>query len=456
MKKQIQILIALLALSFAAWGQSDRVKTVEVPDSASMIVFDNTGTNIDSNTVQGAIEQLGALTPRFTPGIIPMTQQGDSLLTEDRTRLNWNSYYNRMELGSYPAEGSNNYIGIPLWHQNGSAFSETFLGPGELYVNNWITGTQQFLDGIELLASGSGGRTYRRHNSAITTLTAVPNNALLSQIRFKNNYGTGDASQITPFGIYHVSTTGTSRTGGRLYFSIATSNPITYADVTSPGNVYMYFDRATRAVSLNNTYNGTSRDDSSIETPTRPTYTTANGIILQAPIGKFQVENRVTNTTQGLQTTLDSIFSAIPKHSATLYQSTLRQYTFTQDTITIDTLSNALMTDSITQDTGYIRNISSDTMRWQVSYNFFRDSDEDALTSFMDITTDGGDIPEAIPGSRAYSEQAVTNGTQHAGPTFTVDVPPGAALRLCVYSISAAAGVDISDMTISVEEIYRE
>lgn len=185
-----------------------------------------------------------------------------------------------------------------------------------------------------------------------------------------------------------------------------------------------------------------------------------NSDIIHPNVTFVKIDYGYTNPTniqhEDTQTILDSLFQVIPKQSATIYQSTLRQYTFTQDTITIDTLSNALMTDSITQDTGYIRNISSDTMRWQVSYNFFRDSDEDALTSFMDITTDGGDIPEAIPGSRAYSEQAVTNGTQHAGPTFTVDVPPGAALRLCVYSISAAAGVDISDMTISVEEIYRE
>lgn len=168
-----------------------------------------------------------------------------------------------------------------------------------------------------------------------------------------------------------------------------------------------------------------------------------------------------TNTQyEDTQTILNSLFAAIPKHSATLYQSTLRQYTFptlaTVDTIIIDTLSNALMTDSITQDTGYIRNISSDTMRWQVSYNFFRDSDEDALTSFMDLTTAGTDSPEAIPGSEAYSEQAVANGTQHAGQTFTVDVPPGDAIRLCVYGSAPAAGVDISDLTISVQEIYRE
>lgn len=170
--------------------------------------------------------------------------------------------------------------------------------------------------------------------------------------------------------------------------------------------------------------------------------------------------NPVSNVETTLQVTLDSLFSIIPKHSATLYQSTLRQYTFptpaTVDTITIDTLSNALITDSITQDTGYIRNISYDTMRWQVSYSFFRDSDEDALSSFIDLTTDGTDAPEAIPGSRAYSEQAVANGTQHAGPTFTVDVPPGDAIRLCVYGSSVAAGVDISDLTISVQEIYRE
>lgn len=63
MKKQIQILIALLALSFAAWGQSDRVKTVEVPDSASMVIFDTTGTNILGTDVQEAIEESNPLYP---------------------------------------------------------------------------------------------------------------------------------------------------------------------------------------------------------------------------------------------------------------------------------------------------------------------------------------------------------------------------------------------------------
>lgn len=63
MKKQIQILIALLALSAAAWGQSDRVKTVETPDSASMVIFDTTGTNILGTDVQEAIEESNPLYP---------------------------------------------------------------------------------------------------------------------------------------------------------------------------------------------------------------------------------------------------------------------------------------------------------------------------------------------------------------------------------------------------------
>lgn len=171
----------------------------------------------------------------------------------------------------------------------------------------------------------------------------------------------------------------------------------------------------------------------------------------------YGYQNPINNQFESTQTILDSVFAAIPKQSATLYQETLRQYAFTSgDTILIDTLTNALITDSITQDTGYIRNISSDTVRWQVSYNFFRDSDEDPLTTFIDLTTDGSDDPEAIEGSRAYSEQAVAQGVQHVGQTFTVDVPPGDAIRLCTYGSGVAAGVTVSDITISVTEIYRE
>lgn len=56
--KKIQILIALLALSFAVSAQSDRVKTVETRDSASLVIFDNTGTGYNGTNVQAALEEL--------------------------------------------------------------------------------------------------------------------------------------------------------------------------------------------------------------------------------------------------------------------------------------------------------------------------------------------------------------------------------------------------------------
>lgn len=180
------------------------------------------------------------------------------------------------------------------------------------------------------------------------------------------------------------------------------------------------------------------------------------------PDVKFiKIEYGYTNPTNSLsedtQAILDSIFNAIPKQSAQFFQETTRQYAFSSgDTVAIDTLSNYLLTDSISQDTGYIRNISSDTMRWQVSYNLFKDSDEDALSSFFDLTTDGTDSPEAIPGSRATTEQSAVAGIPAPGPSFFVDVPPGDAIRLMCYSIPSATFVDVVDLSISVLEVYRE
>jgi len=50
--------IALLALSCVVSAQSDRVKTVEVPDSASLVIFDSIGTTIIADNVQDAIEYV--------------------------------------------------------------------------------------------------------------------------------------------------------------------------------------------------------------------------------------------------------------------------------------------------------------------------------------------------------------------------------------------------------------
>mgnify|MGYP001343293601 CR=1 FL=1 len=56
--KYFWILIALLALSFAVSAQSDRVKTVETRDSASLVIFDTTGTEYNGVSVQEALEEL--------------------------------------------------------------------------------------------------------------------------------------------------------------------------------------------------------------------------------------------------------------------------------------------------------------------------------------------------------------------------------------------------------------
>ena len=57
MNRKFYIIIALLALSFHLAGQSDRVKTVEVPDSASIISVDTAGNNISGTNVQEALEE---------------------------------------------------------------------------------------------------------------------------------------------------------------------------------------------------------------------------------------------------------------------------------------------------------------------------------------------------------------------------------------------------------------
>lgn len=236
----------------------------------------------------------------YTPGILPVTGNNGtrSSITELPLRLNYNYAYNRIELGTYPAEGASSITGILQFHDNGPSFQETAYLPGQMYINNWVTSSTRFLQGIELLATGGSGSVYARNNLVqSTSFSAVPDNVILNQIRFKNNYNTLSSGQITPFAFTHVSTTGTSLTGGQLYLTYAsTSN---YADITDPAKRYMRFDRNTRAVDLNNTYNGSTRNDSATDPPTRPLYTNANGEIRQAPLDSFLVYNSVsaTNTT---------------------------------------------------------------------------------------------------------------------------------------------------------------
>jgi len=72
--KKVQILIAMLALSFSLHSQSDRVHTVQVPDSASMIIFDTAGTQILGTDVQEAIEESN---PIYTNHVF-LSQDGDN------------------------------------------------------------------------------------------------------------------------------------------------------------------------------------------------------------------------------------------------------------------------------------------------------------------------------------------------------------------------------------------
>lgn len=377
------ILIALLGLSFsAAWGQRERVKTVEVPDSASMVVFDTIGNNIYGTNVQEAIEYAFSKNGVYT---------GSDTLTQDNTIVKMDASNNQTfgigNFSDWPNIASSEvgfYVSPNYWGQIGTIWGDSGNNTvvEERYANNFNSPSFQFVAG-----DFDGFPSSNKSASIIGRVGSTQNELAFSFTRGIDNQS---GIRITADSFSMIG----KRSGIEFLYNFPETSP-------AIGDVVGDID-----------------GDGTLE------------------------------------------FFQLRLEGATCYQSTLRQYVFptpaTVDTIIIDTLTNALITDSIAQDIGYIRNISSYTMRWQISYNFFRDSDEDPLTSFIDLTVDGTDTPEAIPGSRAYSEQAVANGTQHAGQTFMVDVPPGQAIRLCVYGAAAALGVDISDLTISVEEIYRE
>ncbi len=150
----------------------------------------------------------------------------------------------------------------------------------------------------------------------------------------------------------------------------------------------------------------------------------------------------------------------LTRQNAIYYEDEEREYTLATtgaDTIiTVDTMSLAIGTDSISLDAGLIENLKSDTVRWQVSYDFFYDSDEDACYSLIDLTTDGTEVPDAIPGSAARAEQVSPFGAQMPGRTFHVDVPPGQKIRLCVKgNVGSAIQMNISYLTVSINEINR-
>ena len=166
------------------------------------------------------------------------------------------------------------------------------------------------------------------------------------------------------------------------------------------------------------------------------------------------------NFTTGSTVNVIAHLTDIPDQNATYYEETERQYTLSitgADTlITIDTLSAAIATDSISISNGLIENLRSDTVRWQVRYDFFFDSDEDPCYALMDLTTDGTEEGVAIPGSAARAEQVSASGGQMPGRTFHVDVPPGEKIRLCVKgSVGVSTSMNISYLTISIQEINR-
>jgi len=148
----------------------------------------------------------------------------------------------------------------------------------------------------------------------------------------------------------------------------------------------------------------------------------------------------------------------LDKQSATFYEEVERQYTLgtspAADTvITIDTIGVAFAADSISIDAGLITNDRSTTVTWMVHYDFTYNSDEDPCYSFFDLTTDGSDVPVAIAGSKAYSEQVSILNSQHPGRSFLVNVPSGQAIRLCVKgNVLAATEMNISHLTITIQE----
>lgn len=148
----------------------------------------------------------------------------------------------------------------------------------------------------------------------------------------------------------------------------------------------------------------------------------------------------------------------LDKQYATFYEKELREYTLgtspAADTvITIDTIGVAFAADSISISDGLITNDRSTTVTWLVHYDFTYNSDEDPCYSFFDLTTDGSEVPAAIAGSSAYSNQVSILGTQHPGRSFLVSVPAGQAIRLCLKgNILAATEMNISYLTITIEE----
>ena len=167
------------------------------------------------------------------------------------------------------------------------------------------------------------------------------------------------------------------------------------------------------------------------------------------------------NFTTGSTVNVIAHLTDIPDQNATYYEEIERQYTLTTtgaDTIiTVDTLTLALATDSISMSSGLIENLKADTVRWQVRYDFYYLSDEDACFALLDLTTDGTETPAAIPGSAARGEQVSLNGGQMPGRTCLVDVPPGQKIRLCVKgNVGVATSMDISFLTITINEINRE
>lgn len=99
MNRKFYIIIALLALSFHLSGQSDRLKTVETRDSASMVAFDTTGTSLSGTNVQEAIVELDGNTSGFSPGSIIFTGL-EGKLAESNYRLFYDSMNTTLMIGA--------------------------------------------------------------------------------------------------------------------------------------------------------------------------------------------------------------------------------------------------------------------------------------------------------------------------------------------------------------------
>jgi len=594
--KKIQILIALMALSFAAWGQAERVKTVETPDSASLVVFDTTGNNISATNVQTAIEELSNI--NYGRILYVSKSQGNNTIAEpgnpEKPWIDpWSARDSAVSGDVIYVFGKNRYTrgtdftSGNLWKDGVSYFFEhgntiDVNNPGNvaflidptndnencnIYGHLRIERAQYFnltfdracSAEIELQYIGGTGYFFEVDTSNLSLSIDSATSSLRPLLRFRNLSGNNIEARINYSNINAFSGTSDfgliqsgantlaensnvyvkikNHAGNSAIFTHSGPNKVEGCNFyISADNIFNSYSGTESATLFRSSYGVTdtlinsniyiAANNSKTRKPiyidqfasATPYFKNSeitmfcnscetdktkflfldgfdlngstflisgnydgagnvNDIVVDSMIisgvfeGDFIGASGVVFSVDAYKKNGDISSSNVkfrkydeygykPQHSATFYQSTIRQYTFptpaTVDTITIDTLSNALITASIAQDTGYIRNISSDTVRWSVSYSLFRDSDEDPLTTFIDITTDGTDDPEAIEGSRAYSEQTVAQGVQHAGQTFTVDVPPGDAIRLCTYGSGVAAGVAVSDLTISVTEIYRK